>query len=687
MASGTQSNKYVAPARRPPSGQPTTRGAPIDPAIISSQLAKPKTPSEQPKPAAAVAAAPPAQVTSAPTATLTTPPIATEAKFTATPDPKPSVSTSSSASRTASPNTRISGTPNATATVERDLASAFKSFASQQRTTVEKMRTTKARADKASKLSDLKKFSETFKLNSPVPTDLVPIIAKDPAKQREIQERSQRNAEQQEREKQAKLDAADPSSTAAVPDSKSTLRVTAPSPGVSSNVVQQGRANNRGPAGSSQATFANQSHRGGPGPQSSQPSAQPRGGNQGPGYLGSRLKAIEQNKDGRFNGPANLHENRLPPTGPTNGVDSNFSRRSSGATSIAKLNPSTQEFRPNAFAASFNPTSNPSSGSSPRTGSIAGQGATQAVSPAGGLLRRKLNASAKPFVKSEYNILDKVSKENIPTGKEKAWAANGNFPPAFDTAPTWKQGKGDESADHPINLTYSQVMARSSIPTISPTQTHSVPPVAHQHQLPFHLQQGAHPHGPRNTSRQPSIHSQSHIHGPNGHFNGDEHRMMPSQSAQSFASPRLQQATMAYPSQMGQPTQIIYQQNGMQFPIGGPQTPQMAYRSYSGGPQFMTQQGAQMGGPVMLQGPGANGFMAPGMSPGPQMIYPGNQFMQGPPPMMPGANGYPSPGRSGAPMMIQQGSQQGHQPSYGMSPGMPYGQPVYAQAPQGQCKF
>jgi len=122
----------------------------------------------------------------------------------------------------------------------------------------------------------------------------------------------------------------------------------------------------------------------------------------------------------------------------------------------------------------------------------------------------------------------------------------------------------------------------------------------------------------------------------------------------------------------------------------GPGAPQMAqYRSFSGGHQFVPPQATHMGGPVMIQGPAGNAFMGgPGMvSPAPQMIYPVGQphFVPqgtGPPPVMPGSAGYPSPGR-GAPMMMTQGSQQGQQ-MYGMSPGVQYGQPIYAQQPPGQ---
>lgn len=59
----------------------------------------------------------------------------------------------------------------------------------------EKARTTKAKADKEVKLTELRKFATSFKLSTPVPTDLVSIIAKDPAKQKEIQAKAIKNAE------------------------------------------------------------------------------------------------------------------------------------------------------------------------------------------------------------------------------------------------------------------------------------------------------------------------------------------------------------------------------------------------------------------------------------------------------------------------------------------------------------
>ena len=113
----------------------------------------------------------------------------------------------------------------------------------------------------------------------------------------------------------------------------------------------------------------------------------------------------------------------------------------------------------------------------------------------------------------------------------------------------------------------------------------------------------------------------------------------------------------------------------------------------------------------MIPGPqGAPFYGSPNlMAPGPQMMYPagqpmpfpqqggpvpmqGGMQMQGPVPgtmpgAVPGANGFPSPrGAGGAPMMMS-GSQQGSQQGYPMSPGMGFGQPIYAQGMPQQSKF
>ena len=86
--------------------------------------------------------------------------------------------------------------PSATEGVENALLKDFRDFASQQRMHAEKARANKMKADAQVKLQELKKFANSFKLSTPVPSDLISIIAKDPAKQKQIQEKAIQNAEE-----------------------------------------------------------------------------------------------------------------------------------------------------------------------------------------------------------------------------------------------------------------------------------------------------------------------------------------------------------------------------------------------------------------------------------------------------------------------------------------------------------
>lgn len=251
-----QHNKYTPPARRAPTGQSTVTGAPVDPAIISAQikggpprkaqspaeadkskvqaqipirsaavavpqlpLAKtPELKSSADKPADAKQADKPEEA-AASTSNSTTPlpdtaktpaqpprgtaskPVTPNIPSTATlraavtpgraslsPAPKSSATSASVANSPAGPS--------ATEGVENALLKDFRDFASQQRLHAEKARASKIKADAQSKLQELRKFATSFKLSTPVPSDLISIIAKDPAKQKQIQEKAIQNAEE-----------------------------------------------------------------------------------------------------------------------------------------------------------------------------------------------------------------------------------------------------------------------------------------------------------------------------------------------------------------------------------------------------------------------------------------------------------------------------------------------------------
>lgn len=693
----------MPPAKRAPTGQSTVKGAPVDPAIISSQI---RAPSKKQSPAPEQARASPiadggrngaspgpdsqrpAQEKPAEDkSTDARPPIARESR---TPEAKPAdktvdkTATSGPSSAAAStrnvPVQAKEGAPSATSTVERDVLNSFRSFATQQRLNAEKVRTSKARADKEVKLTELKKFASSFKLTTPVPSDLVSIIAKDPAKQKEIQAKAIRNAEEMRR---SKLEVSVKDKVRTVP------KDTQSKPTEQTNAAPATDRPSRAPGGP-QATGApvpnnNGNRHVGPRqqypqqPYHAQPYRNNRGGpphvppQQPTGSLAQRLRHMEQQ---RFSQPQLVThqagpEVRAPPTGPANNADSGFSRRLSGAPGhmAAKLNPNSHEFRPSPFAASFNPNGHPSAGSSPRNSVNHVADSPASVSAqVGQLVRRK----TKAVDVAKCDVLSHMKTLTPPHGRN--WDDNGGLRPSYDTLPTWRQLQDDEKADSTMHLTYKEYFERQPFSNASmntPNPPHVVPQMAHQHQLPFHLQHGAHSMGPRQSPHMPPMQMHTPQHGPVPHppFGGDDHRMMHSNSAQSFASPRMGQLPVAYPAQ------IPYGQAMFM----GPNAPQMGqYRSFSGNPHYVSPQQGQMGSPMMMQPqfmPGPQGMAA-----APQMMYHGGhpQFLppSGPPQPVPGANGYPSPGRPAAPVMMHQGSQQG-QPMYGMSPGVQYTQPSY----------
>ncbi|GAP83677.1 hypothetical protein SAMD00023353_0500690 [Rosellinia necatrix] len=680
-APGNRDTKYTPPARRAPTAASTVKGAPVDPAIISSQL---RTREPRPAPgqgdngirAASVAEVAPVSASEPVSETRSDPPQQlAEAKLAnlASAPLKPSAATS----RTISPRAKDtqSPVPNATATVERDVLKEFKSFAQQQRMTVDKARHSKAKADKEVKLIELRRFADSFKLPTPVPLDLISIIAKDPAKQREIQEKANRDAievakrkaeEAKEKEKKEPLGgAAEPQpsvATAAPVESRATRTTNASATGPSAPMRNQG-----GRAPPSYPSFAHnrsgQQHMTQPGRQ---------------GGLTHRIRESQKSQ---------VPEMRMPPTGPASSMNPSFTHRIGVPNHLgAKLNPNSHEFRPNAFAPSFSPNGHPSGGSSPRS----------AINHANGPPANATAHVSVPIVISKKGRKPDPQKCNILTyaktiqpPETKNWGENGNLRPSYDTPPTWRSLADNESPDSTMRLTCDEFFERQPFaaqPT--PNPSHILPQHIPHHQLPLHMQHGAHNVGPRHSPHASAVQMHGGQHNPVPHapFNGgDDHRMMHSNSSQSFSSPRMgHQVLMGYPATMHSTPQVPYGQHMMPS-FMGPGTPQMNNfnRSLSNNAQFMPQQSGAMGAPIMMQPP----FIGPGMVAGPPQMhmYAGGQPFIPPgatqQPMPGAANGYPSPGRPSAPMMVPGGSSQG-QVMYAQSPSMQYQQPYAPQ--QGQ---
>ncbi|KAH9850336.1 hypothetical protein C2E23DRAFT_322598 [Lenzites betulinus] len=88
--------------------------------------------------------------------------------------------------------------PGATGTTKpADAVPAFRNFVSTEKDRLLKKKQALMKSEMDKRLSDLVSFSKNFKLNKPIPDDLVPILAKDEDKQRLIKEKTVRDAEDQ----------------------------------------------------------------------------------------------------------------------------------------------------------------------------------------------------------------------------------------------------------------------------------------------------------------------------------------------------------------------------------------------------------------------------------------------------------------------------------------------------------
>ena len=686
-----QPNKYTPPARRPPTGQPGVPGVPVDPAIISSSLARPdaKKPSGEEKPSEAAETQLAEPTKTAGESNTTTQQKQEPAKQDAAASPEPQTATEKLPGATTpskvSPTAAASAdkTPNkeggAAATVEKDVYNAFKQFNQGEKMRIQDHQRKMARQDKAVKLNDLKKFAENFKLHTPVPQDLVPILAKEKSKQDEIVQKALQQV-QELKTTPAK------SSAATTPQDQKAAKPAAPhaEAGGSSPIGPQDRQNQQRGARPNQANFS-QSVRGERPYQNQIPSIPPR---QGPGHLSQRLSITQQQHRAGIAALASIQQPmpidpRMPPTGP--------SASSSGVqspTGASRFNVKAMEFRPNPAANTFQPSSNPSTGSSPvREPSVR---PTEPKPPKRGnyFEGRRPKITDRPsidFAKS-YNPLLRMKNDIKALGKSSEFENYGGIPQAYRTGPTW------DIPPENLEKTYDMMFEAPMAPSVSPQHPGLGPsPMPHQHQLPLHLQQGApmpQVHTPQHTPRHLPV--QPHHGGPGGPHHMEDHRMQFTASTSSVQpSPRAMPPFIAYTNQGPQPMSV-YQGAVPAYNVSPGGHP-MAMRQVSSGPQsFIAPQGPAMGGHMMTNQPSSGPYVNMPMGPQMQMYsaVPGQVYPQhaGPMPPQPGINGYPSP--RPAPMMAHTGSQQGHPPQQMiyMQPG--HGGPAMlaAQPPTGPRK-
>ncbi|CCM01397.1 uncharacterized protein FIBRA_03448 [Fibroporia radiculosa] len=76
-----------------------------------------------------------------------------------------------------------------------DAVPAFRDFVSNEKDRLMKKKQAIMKSEMDKRMAELVKFSKSFKLNKPIPDDLVPILAKDEEKQRIIREKSTKDAE------------------------------------------------------------------------------------------------------------------------------------------------------------------------------------------------------------------------------------------------------------------------------------------------------------------------------------------------------------------------------------------------------------------------------------------------------------------------------------------------------------
>lgn len=654
-------NRYTPPALRAPTGHPTVLGAPHDPAIISSQLARPETlqqkqrqqpgPSEQPP----VVAKPSEDVNGKPKDRL------------ALPQQIPTVRTV-----LAPPSGPVKQEQ-----IEKEVSQTFKNFVNSEKERVKKRKQDMAIRDRESKLKELKKFAENFTLKSVVPEDLVPILAKDKAKQQEIKEKALQNL--------------------AKPAGGSTPMPSVPS--TNAHTVTAGLQAKFGqkqlPKDSFAAKNPDKFARDTQALLSSLPPKLRNTTTQN--TLSANLQRFQSDKNFMAKPPQVIPERSFPPTGPaaSTAPPTSGSNTSAGPTRFnVKAKPF--EFKPNANAMAFVPNFNgPSSNASPSPTMPAHvHGASRVASPSPFFGGKKLKPlSERPSVKRHFNPFMRMkstasTQVESPTKKKVKGPGNDWVIPPWHTTPVWltPEEEGKKEKGNLEKKSYGELFGQPSAiaPNMnSPQPPHMMPPQPHHQQLPAHMPPMNQPH--HMPHQPPHGHMQPHLglpqHYEQDHMRSNPSSVMPSPSMHpaNTVPPYAQQSPVPHPSQ---PAMYQGGQGAVAPAYGVAVAPQFGYygggfRGGAGAPHMMVPGAPQ---PVPFPGGQMGGqYMHPQMYGSPQQ--PHNYMNNGPPP--PAPQGYHSP--RAAPMMMHQGSSQGtpgqtHMVPYGMQPGQ--GGPMYV--PQGQ---
>ena len=665
----------MPPARRSGNSKNVVASSTVDPAIISSQIARssPKA-QEVPAPAPENKANPDASSDAVKSS---------EQKL--APQAKPTKEVPTRPTLTIAPKPLAVGAT-ATKNVEANVRDAFHQFANEEKLKVQDSRRSRASADKAIKINDLVKFSKNFKLNTPIPKDLVPILAKDKTKQEDLVQKAQQNAQ---------VMASGTNSNAAAAAGKplfanATKIETGSKPSAATRYEHDpNRLSAKVQQQQQQQQHAQRSRQPVPPeqilPSTPVPLDQARAG---PGLLGHRLadghrmhKLVNQSVPAPL--PIQDARKRSSGAGVMSSTPSPQRLTSLRSPTSAKMNANAAAFKPNPAASAFKPI-DPSGASSPQSGRTT-QPVSRPHSPSEFFGNRKpIPPSERLSILDHFNPLTFLKAE---AGKEgNDYPKNGGIRPAYKTPPTWNPPRENEDFK-----SYKDLFASAPPLTVPHDPSPNSQPLPHAHQLPPHLQgnpgvpQVHAPHQvPPSMPAQMHHYNQQHAH--DDHF----HSMRPSASNSSVypaPSPRVQNMTMAtaYPSSPMTQHAQLYGQPAQPYYMGMATNGQpVALRPYPGGSP-MVSQGAHLT-PIMMSQQVNPGMMVPQ-----PMSYPMNPQLAMYPSGHPQAyavphqppSGYPSPGRA-APMMMHQGSHQGHHhPGY--APPNQYGQPMYTQQQQGHC--
>lgn len=662
-------NRYTPPALRAPTALPTVPGAPHDPAIISSQLLRPETlqqkqqqhqqPPQAPRP-------PPPQIT-----LNQQPPNKGSEDISAKPKEKTLLPETIVPKRghpvpsSVDPSVHSSDAP-----LPQEVTENFKRFVNSEKERYKKKKADLVQRDRASKLEELKKFSQNFVLKTEVPQDLVPILAKDKSKQAEIVEKAKQNV--------AKTTSTPP--TATVQPSQTT-RVPPPNSFAAKNPEEF------------QLT-RQQLLQGFPPTQS----RLPRGQQIQQPPLSTRLHQIAVDRRAghqvsvRSPVPIPEHPHSVP-TGPAAGniPTAPKSTSPSSAAHLRNLSAKAPEFKPNPNAISFTPTlGGPSTTATPSPTTSAHAHSSRAASPSAFFGNKKVKTSQeKPLIADRFNPFKRMklatpatpAPKGVP-GREIRGNSNDYIEPAFVTLPTWPTTEQNRDKKWEQMFAKPEFSMASSIHSSQPP--HAMPQPHHQ-QIPSHI---PHINPPPHIAHQPHPHMPQHMGIPPPHYEPEQHlrqippSVMPSPSFHNATVAPYQQSPVAHHSQIG-PMYPSHQQAQYAIP-SGPSGPAYGY--------YGSFRGATGAGPMMVQGPQPIPYPAGQFIHHPPMYSPQqpHAYLQGAPPPPPsGSQGHPSPGRA-APMMMHQGSQQGtpagpQMMQYTLQPGQTA--PIYAGQGQQQSEL